>query len=42
MNREEADLHWELILKKCISVHTSYGGGGGGLGIRELNKLLYG
>ena len=32
MNREEADLHWELILKKCISVHTSYGGGGGGWG----------
>ena len=23
MNREEADLHWELILKKCISIHTS-------------------
>ena len=26
MNREEADLHWELILKKCISIHTSYQG----------------
>ena len=24
MNREEADLHWELILKKCISIHTGY------------------
>ena len=36
MNREEADLHWELILKKCISIHTSYQGreeaGGGGEG----------
>ena len=30
MNREEADLHWELILKNCISVHTSYGGEWGG------------
>ena len=32
MNREEADLHWELILKKCISIHSSYQGreeGGG-------------
>ena len=40
MNREEADLHWELILKKCISIHTSYQGrvAGG----RELNKVLYG
>ena len=26
MNREEADLHWELILKKCIGIHTSYRG----------------
>ena len=26
MNREEEDLHWELILKKCISIHTSYQG----------------
>ena len=26
MNREEADLHWELIFKKCISIQTSYRG----------------
>ena len=26
MNREEADLHWELIEKKGISIHTSYRG----------------
>ena len=32
MNREEADLHWELIEKRGISIHTSYQGreGGGG------------
>ena len=38
MNREEADLHWELILKKCISIHTSYQGreeGGGGKGTQQ-------
>ena len=38
MNREGADLHWELIEKKCISIHTSYQGrerGG-----RELNEVL--
>ena len=26
MNREEADLHWELIFKKGISIHSSYRG----------------
>ena len=42
MNREEADLHWELILKKCISIHSSYQGREEGGGGRELNKELYG
>ena len=51
MNREEADLHWELILKKCISIHTSYRGdkgtqqsviwGGSALRSSPLSFIIY-